>query len=130
MRALIGSNNFVIDVRPAADEYPAPNEWVDAPADVEIGWTFDPDTQVVSPPPAMPTPSLRLINMRDFMDRLSPETQLAIFAARAVDPEVDLIISRAGADPFNLDSAETVAGIDLLISKGLLTESDKTALLA
>lgn len=72
----------------------------------------------------------RLIVLRDFMDRLTAEKQAAVFAASLTDPNVARLVARASSAPFNLESAETAAGIDYLIGQGLLDAADKTVLLA
>ena len=54
IRALIGTDDRVIDIRPAGQEFPAPNAWRDAPDDVEIGWALDPATGEYSAPPTPP----------------------------------------------------------------------------
>ena len=104
--------------------------WPDA--EVETRMVDDAEAQALlaaaNPPPR------RLINLRDFMDRI-PGTaeqrlakQLAILASG--DAQVRLGLLRAGADVFNLDSPETAFYVDRLVSLGLLDEADKAALLA
>lgn len=73
----------------------------------------------------------RIITPRAFRERLTLAEQAAIMQAAMADVDVlDWRLRAAEAQEIDLDHPETVAGLDFLISKGLLTAERRAAILA
>lgn len=76
-------------------------------------------------------PASRHILPLAFMDRVSRETQATITHAALSDADIMLWLLRLmAAHHVDLDDAETKRGVDALVSAGLLTERQASALLA
>lgn len=85
MRALIGTNGKVIDLQAA--DYPAPNQWVDAPAEVQIGWGYDGTTFAAPPAPPAETPPLA--DWQEERKRLYRE-RIAAYKGRPAASHIDV----------------------------------------
>ena len=96
----------------------------------EASTVVDPDGDVVTITTPAPKPEPRHLDPRDFMDRLPEAKQAAIAEAATSDAGLLRLLLRLGSGPVDLDSPETIAGLDVLVDAGLLTETDKTELLA
>ena len=67
----------------------------------------------------------------DFLKRLSFQERVAIETAAETDPEVRVVKqSLLAADEIRVDDPEMVAGVELYIRKGLISEERKTTILS
>src|SRR5258708_2253826 len=76
-------------------------------------------------PKARPSP-------REWLERLAPATQAAITKAAAADATGGMLlwlIKAAGNPAIDVTSAETVAGVQAMVSAGVITAADQTTLL-
>lgn len=85
-------------------------------------------------PPA-PAPMPRLISAAEFRDRftaaeLAATSALAYSSTGDVPAQLLLLKVSTNRDGIDLDSAETVGGLDYLISKGKLTSQRKADILS
>lgn len=87
---------------------------------------FDNGVLIVDLPDAGP----RVITPREFMDRLSIETQAAIAAAATQNGQIMLLLVRLTGGDVRLDSDETEAGVAAMRAAGLITAAEAAALLA
>jgi hypothetical protein len=75
------------------------------------------------PPLPKPTP-------REWLERLSPTTQLALEAAALSNAQVSLWLRKAtGAGAIDVTLPETQQGVAAVVAAGLLTQSEETTLL-
>lgn len=84
-----------------------------------------------SPNPAQPAaPKPKEITALAFMDRFTPDERAAIrAAARNSDALADWIDRFRAARTIGLEDARTIAGLDAVVSAGLLTAERKAAIL-
>jgi hypothetical protein len=88
-------------------------------------------TVTETPDPVPPASGPRTISPREFMDRLSPEKQDAIFAAALQSPAIlKLLVRLSAAVEVDLDFPETVLGVQAMKAAGLLTAEEAVAVLA
>ncbi|HEX9489782.1 MAG TPA: hypothetical protein VF930_05825 [Stellaceae bacterium] len=76
-------------------------------------------------PKARPSP-------REWLERLAPATQAAITKAAAADATGGMLLwllKAAGNPAIDVTSAETVAGVQAMVSAGVITAADQTTLL-
>lgn len=74
--------------------------------------------------PHLPTPI-------EWMDRISRETQLALYAAAQSNPALGFWLFRLGAaQVVEVGNPDTVAGVTAVFAAGLITAEDRAALLA
>lgn len=79
-----------------------------------------------APPAAGP----RRISAREFMDRLSLETQRAIVVARRTNADADLLLMHLTGGDVDLESERTKQGVAAMQAYGLITAAEAAALLA
>lgn len=93
--------------------------------DAQVGFAYDAATDTFSPPPAPPDYGPTL-NVREFMDLFTVTEFKAIRQAAKTDPDVDYFFVKAQLPvPVRLRHPSTLAGLDLLVAKGLLTPARK-----
>jgi len=86
----------------------------------------DDDPRLAPPPPPPPKPS-----PLDWFMRLSPATQAALDTAARTDTAVSLALRYAGGVvAIDVTDPRTIQNVNLLRSKGLLTEGEVATLLA
>nr|WP_047576489.1 hypothetical protein [Methylobacterium sp. ZNC0032] len=91
-----------------------------ADPDAEPGWTYA--AGVFAPPPEEPDSPKRQFSFLEFMDLFTGEEQLAIAGAAMTDAATKLWYDRAvGAQFISLDDARLTAGLDAMVTAGLLT---------
>jgi hypothetical protein len=67
---------------------------------------------------------------REWLERLSPSTQLALETAALANPAVSLWLRKAtGAGSIDVTLAETQQGVAAVVAAGLLTTAEQTVLL-
>lgn len=94
----------------------------------ELGYAGQGFFPVADPPSPAPA---RFIHKSIFLQRLSPATRIAIRAASETDPLIeDFLDVLYATDEVDLDNANTTAGVDYMVSEGLLTSDQAAALLA
>lgn len=75
-------------------------------------------------PKVPPTP-------RQWLERLAPATENAIFAAAATNPAILQWLFKAAGNPsIDVTLAETIAGVAEMVAAGLITAQDQATLLA
>lgn len=84
-------------------------------------WTYE--NGVFSPPPP-PPPLPNIITKLAMIDRFTEAEYEGVLAAAKLDVQVQGWLDRfAAANQINLDDSRTVSGINLLVSKNLLTQA-------
>jgi hypothetical protein len=85
-----------------------------------IGWSYDGEN-FAPPPPPPPLPNI--ITKLAMIDRFTETEYENVLTAAKTDVQVQGWLDRfAAANQINLDDSRTVSGIDLLVSKNLLTQ--------
>lgn len=131
--AVINSDNRVANVVIGTDPLDIEGPWIDlTDMDPEpgIGWSYN--DGVFTPPAAPPAPSapLPIITKIAMLTRLTDAEYVGILAAAKTDVEVEGWLGRFNAaNTINLEDSRTVAGINLLVTKNLLTQARATAIL-
>jgi len=91
--------------------------------DAQVGMTYDADTDTFTPPPAPPDYGAT-VSPRTFMLLFSGPERKAIRQASKSDEDVaDFLAIAQVPEPIRLRHPMTLAGLDMLVVKGLLTES-------
>lgn len=91
------------------------------------GWTYEND--IFSPPPP-PPPLPSIITKLAMIDRFTEAEYEGVLTASKSDVQVQGWLDRfAAANQINLDDSRTITGIDLLVSKNLLTQERATHIL-
>lgn len=72
----------------------------------------------------------RVITPREFMDRLSVQTQAAIAAAATQNGQIMLLLIRLNGGDVRLDADETLQGVAAMQAAKLITAAEAKALLA
>jgi len=91
--------------------------------DAQVGMTYDAGTDTFTPPPA-PRDYGATVSPRTFMLLFSGPERKAIRAASKTDDDVaDFLAIAQVPEPIRLRHPMTLAGLDMLVVKGLLTES-------
>lgn len=115
--------------------FPAGMLWIDAsavsPAPVG-GWTYTSGS--FAPPvaklPAAPVPVTQLTPLQ-FMALLEPSEETAIATAALSNAAILLwLVKTSGASYISLTDPQTVAGVNAMVTAGLLTQARATAILA
>lgn len=84
------------------------------------GWIYE--NSIFSPPPP-PPPLPNIITKLAMIDRFTEAEYEGVLTAAKSDVQVQGWLDRfAAANQINLDDSRTVSGIDLLVSKNLLTQ--------
>jgi hypothetical protein len=84
------------------------------------GWSYDGKNFA---PPSPPPPLPNIITKLAMIDRFTEVEYEGILTAAKTDVQVQGWLDRfAAANQINLDDSRTISGIDLLVSKDLLTE--------
>lgn len=96
--------------------------------DAQVGMIYDADTDTFTPPPP-PTDYGKTISSRDFLLKFTAAERKAIRAAGKTDDDVADWYSIAQVpEPIRLQHPTTLAGLDFLVAKGLLTSARKAAI--
>lgn len=122
----IVSNGVVVNI--AVSETALESNWIQSDV-AQIGWTYDGNKFI--PPPTPPVPAdPSIITKLAFRYRLTDAEYVGILAAAKTDVEV-----AAWVETFNmvsqvdLDDPRTKSGLDMMVSKGLLTAQRETEIL-
>ena len=84
----------------------------------------------VTPPTPPPVPEPNIITKIAMITRFTDPEFVGILTAAKTDPEVEGWYARfSAANTINLDDARTVSGVDMLVTKTLLTQARATAIL-
>ena len=76
-------------------------------------------------------PSPRTLTPIQFLDRVSLQTQVGVLAAAKTDPMVELIWTRLIlAVEIDLDSQQTIGGVQYLLGAGVISQAEADLLLA
>lgn len=76
-------------------------------------------------------PSPRTLTPLQFLDRVPVETQVGVLAATKTDPMVELIWTRLIlAVEIDLDSQQTIGGVQYLLGAGVISQAEADLLLA
>lgn len=131
--AIVNAENIVANVAIADGPLDIEGPWIDLTGmDPEpgIGWSYkDGVFAPPAPPPAphVPPPVITKIAM---LTRFTDAEYVGILAAAKTDVEVEAWKTKFDASSsINLEDARNVTGINLLVSKGLLTQSRATEIL-
>jgi hypothetical protein len=105
-------------------------EWVDVGSSgAAPGWTYDGTAFHAPAPPAPPAP-ITTMSPLEFMARFTANEQTAIATAAQANASVLLwMLKLSGATFVDLADPQTKAGIDALVTAGLLTAERETAIL-
>lgn len=96
--------------------------------DAQVGYSYDPVSDTFTPPPAPPDYG-RTVDAREFMLLFTAQERKAIRVAAKTDEDVADWLSLAQVPtPIRLKHPTTVAGLDALVAKGLLTSLRKAAI--
>jgi hypothetical protein len=86
-------------------------------------WTYDGANFSPPPPNPIPPPPPNIITKLAMIDRFTEAEYEGVLTAAKTDVQVQGWLDRfASANQVNLDDSRTVSGINLLVSKGLLTQ--------
>jgi hypothetical protein len=86
-------------------------------------WSYDGENFAPPPPPPPPPPLPNIITKLAMIDRFTEAEYEGVLTAAKTDVQVQGWLDRfAAANQINLDDSRTVSGIDLLVSKNLLTQ--------
>lgn len=115
-----------------ADESQDPS-WVDLTElspEPGIHWSYADGVFTAPPPPPPPVPEPNIITKTAMMARFTDDefVDVLVKAKRDIKVEAWLMKFNAAAT-FDLDDARTISGIDLLVSKLVLTQERATAIL-
>lgn len=87
---------------------------------------YDEATGTFTPPPPPPDYG-RTVSPREFMQLFTPRQWAQIKNAAKTDEDVDFFVALAQVpEPIRLKHPTTLAGLDLLVAKGLLARADVT----
>lgn len=131
--AIVNGENKVANIAIADDPLNVDGIWIDITGmDPEpgIGWSYV--NGQFSPPPAPPAPPPQpnIITKIAMITRFTDAEFVGILAAAKTDVEVEGWYARfSAASTINLDDQRTQDGINMLVSKNLLTQARATAIL-
>jgi hypothetical protein len=92
------------------------------------GWNYDGKN---FSPPSLPPPPPNIITKLAMIDRFTETEYEGVLTAAKTDVQVQGWLDRfASANQINLDNSRTVSGINLLVSKNLLTQERGQEILA
>jgi hypothetical protein len=96
-----------------------------------IGWSWDGQAfHAPAQPTPPPSPAPTIIPALDFIDRFTPAEQLAIETAAQSSPALQLWLTKAiAAETVDLRGPEAAAGLDALVTGGLLDAKRKAEIL-
>lgn len=125
-----GKVENLIVVEPGSPVLAKHPEWVflgENPQGVSVGWSYN--GSVFTPPPAPPPPP-RIITKLAFRYRLTDAEYVGILNAAKTDVEVAAWIETFNmVSQVNLDDPRTKSGLDMMVSKNLLTAQRETQIL-
>lgn len=102
-------------------------QFIEAPDGVEGGWLYDGDSFAA---PAVAPVYPRLF-VRDFLALFTPQEKLTVKAATRVSDEVGLWYDEMlAAQYITAEDQDTIAGLDALVSAGLLTAARHDEIIA
>ena len=127
-----GKVKNVIVVEPGSPVLAKHPEWIflgENPQGVSVGWSYN--GSVFTPPPTPPPPVLLpIITKLAFRYRLTDTEYVNILTAAKTDVEVTAWIETFNmVSQINLDDPRTKSGLDMMVSKGLLTAERETEIL-
>ena len=94
------------------------------------GWTYVDGVFTAPPAPPPPIPLPNIVTKIAMITRFTDPEFVGILTAAKTDPEVEGWYARfSAATTINLDDARTVSGINMLVTKTLLTQARATAIL-
>ena len=95
-----------------------------------IHWSYADGVFAPPPAPPAPVPPPNIITKIAMITRFTDPEFVGILTAAKTDPEVEGWYARfSAATTINLDDARTVSGVDMLVTKTLLTQARATAIL-
>ena len=95
-----------------------------------IGWSYDGSTFAPPPAPPAPPPQPPIISKIAMITRFTDDEFTGVLAASKTDVEVEGWYARfMAASVINLEDQRTIDGINMLVSKNLLTPARATAIL-
>lgn len=98
--------------------------------EAQVGHAYDPVTDTFTPPP-LPPDYGRTVSPREFLRLFTPQERIAFRnAAKTDDLVADFAALAQVPEPIRLKHPDTVAGLGLLVAKGLLTAARRDAILA
>lgn len=125
-----GKVENLIVVEPGSPILAKHPEWIflgENPQKVAIGWSYD--GSKFTPPPAPPPPP-RIISKLAFRYRLTDAEYVGILNAAKTDVEVAAWVETFNmVSQINLDDPRTKSGLDMMVSKNLLTAQRETEIL-
>lgn len=96
--------------------------------EARVGMIYDADSDTFTPPPAPPDYG-QTVTAREFLLRFTASERKAIRQAAKTDEDVaDWFAVAQVPEPIRLKHPTTLAGLDFLVAKGLLTASRKDAI--
>lgn len=106
--------------------------WVfiaDNPQRIHIGWLYD-GVEFTKPPPIYPPDPASIITKLAFRFRLTDAEYVGILSAAKDDVEVAAWVETFNmVTQINLDDPRTKSGLDMMVSKNLLTAERETEIL-
>jgi hypothetical protein len=116
-------SNIVIGDTPLNIEGP----WIDLTGmnpEPGIGWSYKDGVFAPPPPPPAPLALPPIITKIAMLTRFTDAEYVGILAAAKTDVEIEGWLGRFNAaNTINLEDSRTIAGTDLLVAKGLLTQN-------
>ena len=127
MNRFANIHSGIVGVVVEQDDTPQiPGQWVACAFNVGPGWTYDGATFTAP----VPVPEPNIITKIAMITRFTDPEFVGILTAAKTDPEVEGWYARfSAATTINLDDARTVSGVDMLVTKTLLTQARATAIL-
>ena len=124
----------IAEIHPDGFDVAPPLFWVECPVDTTTtDHGFDPSTGgcVALPAPPPPAPAYKDMTSLQFLDLFTPDEQLAAATAAMQSAPVKLWYDRMlAADFVTAADPRTAAGLDALVSAGLLTADRKATILS
>jgi hypothetical protein len=97
--------------------------------DAHVGYSYDAATDTFTPPPPPPPDYGQTVSARDFLLRFTAQERKAIRQAAKTDEDVaDWYAVAQVPEPIRLHHPTTLAGLDFLVAKNLLTPQRKDAI--
>lgn len=96
-----------------------------------VGFSYDPATDTFAAPAAPPNYG-RAVSVRDFLQLFTAAERKAIRVAAGTDDDVAdwYALATAGSERIRLRHPTTIAGLQFLVAKGLLTAARRDAITA
>jgi hypothetical protein len=121
----IVQNNVVVNI--AVSTYPLAPNWIQSDV-AQIGWTYNGST--FSPPAPAPDTRPPIITRLAFRYRMTDEEYVGILNAAKTDVSVAAWVETFNiVSQVNLNDPRTKSGLDMMVSKNLLTADRETAIL-